>query len=140
MKRRGKINGLNHVCIYTENLAESVQFYQHFFGFECFYETSAGNKSEGEQFPFHVKLLRQSDFVLELIEPALAAYVHKGVTGAINHIGLDVTNIELVVEDLREKGMDQPLEIGEMPDFYYGIKAVSIKGPSGETISLYEFY
>lgn len=136
---KGTINGLNHICVYTKNLEESYRFYHDFLEFESFYETSVGSLEEGEQFPFQVRLIRNHDLVLELIQPAVPAFVNHGITGAINHIGMDVTDLESVVKRLEKKGIGQEMKISDMPHFYHGIKAVSLKGPSGETVSLYEF-
>lgn len=137
--KKGTINGLNHICVYTKDLEASYRFYHDFLEFESFYETSIGTSEEGRQFPFQVRLIRNHDFVLELIQPAEVSFVNHGITGAINHIGMDVTDLESVVERLQKKGIGQEMEISDMPHFYHGIKAVSLKGPSGETVSLYEF-
>ena len=50
-----------------------------------------------------------------------------------------MTDLESVVKRLEKKGIGQEMKISDMPHFYHGIKAVSLKGPSGETVSLYEF-
>ncbi|MDD2958710.1 MAG: VOC family protein [Lachnospiraceae bacterium] len=133
------INGLNHICIYTKDVEGSYEFYHRYFDFECVYETLVGRPEEGEEFPFRVKMIRSQDLVLELIQPAKEAYVNAQVTGAINHVGFDVSDIEESVKQLRARGMEQISEISNMPDFYQGMKAVSLKGPSGENVSLYEF-
>lgn len=87
------ITGLQHIGIPTNDIEKTVAFY-HELGFETAFETV--NEAAGERVAF----LRCGSLVIETYENHQAAERN----GAVDHVALDVTDIEAVFAEIKEAG------------------------------------
>ena len=114
--------GLGHIAIYTENLEESVAFYERIGG-----ELKMRSRSHGVGVSKELALVEFGGFLLELIQSPEAMPIGEG---SIAHFA--------VYADIAAAGVDTfttPEKI-VMPDTFGGLHARYFKGPSGETIEL----
>lgn len=119
-----KITGLQHIGLPTKDLKKSIAFYESL-GFENIYETRIADTPES------VAFMKLKNLVMEVYESKDTA----GKDGAIEHIALDVTDIEGVFEEIRAGGfvlLDE--EIQFLPFWEHGVKYFRITGPNGEII------
>jgi len=126
---------LAHICIFTNNIAESVRFYTENLHFQLVYETTV-HIDLGETQYVIVKL---NDLIIELLEPQEKEAVRIGVEGTVNHFAITVKNLNTVISDLRKKNIKFMTEPFEIDDLLGGIKGVFIEGPTGEKIELFEY-
>ena len=87
------ITGLQHIGIPTNDIEKTVAFY-HELGFETAFETV--NEAAGERVAF----LKCGSLVIETYENHQAAERN----GAVDHVALDVTDIEAVFAEIKEAG------------------------------------
>lgn len=113
--------GLQHVGIPTADMEGSIRFYTGL-GFETIYETRNGASQ--------VVFLRLRDLVVEIWEGATA-----GASGAIDHIAIDVTDIEAVFGVIAGAGLSAiEGKICELPFWERGVRYFTITGPNAERI------
>ena len=128
----GKILGIHHLCVQTPDMTSSLHFYQGVIGFEVIDRETC---DFGEY-----AMLRLGGSLLELIQPNQADETSFGSQGATAHFGLAVKDIDEVCETLRHKGVKFQTEApGRFEQPMGGFRAISLNGPSGEAINLYEF-
>lgn len=128
----GSIYGIHHICVNTPEIDRSIAFYRDLIGF-----TLLGREScaFGEY-----AMLRLNNSRLELIQPKNPDANSFGNCGSLTHFGLAVRGIDEVVADLRAKGVQfLNEEIDDCDEPMGGLRAISLLGPSGEAINLYEF-
>ena len=123
------ITGLQHIGIPTDDMAKTVDFYLNL-GFQVALETI--NQAAGEKVTF----LRLGDVTIETYENKKAAMVH----GAVDHIALNVTDIEKVFELVKEKGYPMlDTEIQFLPFWEKGVKFFTILGPNREKVEFSQY-
>jgi len=118
--------GLCHIGIMTDNTEASVQWYCEKLGFRPWYAGKMG--------PMPLTFVEGYGLVIEFV----AAGRFEGM-GPVDHIALEVMNIEEAVADMRRKGVqiDDP---GCAPDFFpTGMKNVFFTGPNGEKLEFVEY-
>ena len=96
------IRGLQHIGIPTEDMDKTVEFYQKL-GFTVALDT----ENQGDRVAF----LKLKDLILEAYEVPQAAME----AGAINHIALDVADIEKAYEYVSGLGVKRLAEITFLP-------------------------
>lgn len=128
MEISDKITGVQHVGIPTNDIEKTISFYKGI-GFEPVYRTI--NKAANEAVAF----LQLGNLVMEIYENHQAT-MH---TGAIDHVALDVKEIESVFAGLKERGYEMPEEgIQGLPFWEHGVKFFTIIGPNAERIEFCE--
>ena len=128
----GSIYGIHHICVNTPEIDRSIAFYRDLIGFTLLVRESC---AFGEY-----AMLRLNDSRLELIQPKNPDANSFGNCGSLTHFGLAVRGIDEVVADLRAKGVQfLNEEIDDCDEPMGGLRAISLLGPSGEAINLYEF-
>lgn len=113
--------GLQHVGIPTGDIDGSIGFYTGL-GFEAIYQTHNGAS--------RVAFLKLKDLVVEIWEgPAT------GLSGSIDHIAIDVTDIEAVFRTVTGIG-HAAIEgkICELPFWERGVRYFTISGPNAEKV------
>lgn len=116
------LNGIQHVGIPTKEMEATVDFYKKI-GFEIALETM----NEGDKVVF----LKLNNLVIETYEVKEA----KKDYGAIDHIALDVTDIEMVYEEVKEMGLNTLNdEIHFLPFWENGVRFFTIEGPNKEKV------
>ena len=88
------ITQLAHICIHTEDLAESERFYLDALGLKKGFEF----EKDGERFGFYIKLGGRTFIEIFTGEP--------GPAGNINHMALETNDIDQVITSLRASGFD----------------------------------
>lgn len=116
------ITGIQHVGIPTENMKATRAFYGKL-GFEIALETS----NEGAQVVF----FKLYNLVIEAYEVEKAA----GAIGAIEHVAIDVTDIEKVYKEVCDMGLNTMNdEIHFLPFWENGVRFFTIMGPNHEKV------
>jgi len=120
------ITGIQHVGIPAGDIEASIAFYESL-GFKIAYETRLNDM-------FRVVYLELKGIVIETYETDSPA----GATGSIDHITLDVTDIDAVFELAKEKGytITDGGGINFLPFWDNGIKYIMLEGPNKERVEL----
>lgn len=128
MNIRKNITGVQHIGIPTNDIEKTIEFYTSL-GFEIALFTL--NEAANEKVAF----LRLGNLVIETYENMAAAMKN----GAIDHIALDVKNIDELFEEVRTTGyhlLDD--EVQSLPFWENGVKFFTIVGPNEEKIEFCE--
>lgn len=120
----GKIKGLAHIGVFVKDMETSVKFYRDILGFTV---TDVHN---------NLTFCNIGTCLIELVE--IKDYQPR-TPGQVDHIAVEVENIEELVAELRAKGVELPEKIGEMPTLLGGVKNIFFVGPDGERIELFEY-
>lgn len=124
LKLQQVITGIQHIGIPTKDLEKTIAFYT---GLDFEVASRAKNDKTGE----HVAFLRLKNIMIE-------TYESKDVNaqnGAIDHISLDISDIEAAFDEIRKGGyrlLDS--EIQSLPFWDHGIRYFTIEGPNHEKI------
>lgn len=114
--------GLQHVGIPTEHLGMSVDFYKKL-GFKVYFRSD------------DVVFMKLNALLIEL-------YINSNTSrkaGAIDHISLNVKDVESVFSEFRSSGFKiLDSEIKSLPFFENGVRFFTIEGPNGEKIEFNE--
>jgi catechol 2,3-dioxygenase-like lactoylglutathione lyase family enzyme len=124
MKATEFVTGIQHVGIPTNDIAKTVDFYCNL-GFTVALQTV--NEAAKEQVAF----LQLKNLVIETYQNGKAC----GEVGAIDHIALDVTDIEKTFDAVKAEGyhlLDN--EIQFLPFWEHGVRFFTILGPNAEKI------
>lgn len=128
MEIKAKITGIQHVGIPTNDIGKSMQFYRSL-GFEPVWQTVNPNNGEA------VVFLQLGNLVMEIYESTQVT----DKSGAIDHIALNVTGIDLLFESMKETGhkmLDEKVQY--LPFWEHGVKFFTILGPNKEKIEYCE--
>ena len=119
--------GIQHVGIPTKDMDATKKFYEDL-GFEAAFETVNDEA--------RVCFLKMYNLVMEVYEAEDAA----GKIGAIEHVAIDVTDIEQVYKEICDKNMNTLQdEIHFLPFWDNGVRFFTIKGPNEEKIEFSQF-
>ena len=117
------LNGLQHIGLPVKNYEESCRFYEKL-GFENIYET---RQPSGGKVAFYL----MGNLQMEIYE----AEGTTGRDGAIDHIALDCTDINMAYQEACGLGLPIVSDgIEELPYWEHGISFFHVKGPDGEKI------
>jgi lactoylglutathione lyase len=126
------IKGLAHICIYTKDIQKSLKFYTETLGFELIHQTELTSG-------FKFVLVKRGSCIIELLEPIDITKAKHRTIGAIDHIALEVADINKAFEQLKAKGITFYLPVTEDPNLFGGVKIAFFGGPAGETFELFEY-
>ena len=134
-KKRGEImlrkqlNGIQHVGIPTNDIETTVEFYRRL-GFEVALQTV--NEEANEKVAF----LKLNNLVIETYENKAA----KMESGAIDHVAIDVKDIEKVYELINHAGLNTTRDtIHFLPFWENGVRFFTIEGPNKEKIEFSQY-
>lgn len=122
MEVKDYVTGIQHLGIPVKDMGETLAFYE-----ELGFEKAFSTVNNGSQVVF----VRQKNLVIELYEEKIIA----GKPGAIDHVALDVTDIEHTFQLVKILGypvLDS--EIQFLPFWSHGVKFFTIMGPNGEKV------
>lgn len=120
--------GLQHVGLPTNNMDETIAFYEGL-GFENVYETV--NKAANERVAF----LRLGTLMVEAYENRQAAMR----SGALDHLALDVHDIDKCYEEAKAQGYEVVSNgIEALPFWEKGVRFFIILGPNKERLEFNE--
>ncbi|MBN9045728.1 MAG: VOC family protein [Rhizobiales bacterium] len=113
--------GLQHIGIPTKDIEGSEKFYTGL-GFETIYRTQNGDS--------RVIFLKLKNLIVEIWEgPAT------GLAGAIDHIAIDVTDVDAVFRTLTAAGLTAiEGEVRRLPFWENGVRYFTISGPNAEKL------
>ena len=121
--------GIQHVGIPTNDIETTIQFFEKL-GFETALRTI--NEEAGEKVAF----LRFHSLVIETYENKAA----KLEAGAIDHVAIDVKDIEKVYELVNRTGLNKMQDtIHFLPFWENGVKFFTIEGPNKEKIEFSQY-
>lgn len=121
------LTGIQHIGIPTKNMDATLSFYNAL-GFESAYETTNNGAK--------VRFLKLGNLVIEAYESDDA--VMKG--GAIDHIAIDVTDVEAVYNKICEMDMNNlEDQIQFLPFWENGVRFFKIKGPNEEILEFSQY-
>lgn len=122
MNLKNYATGIQHIGIPTNDILATVAFYESL-GFSLAF--SANNQGE------EVRFLQLGDLMIEAYQNGNATLV----TGAIDHIAINVTNIDALFEEIKAAGhvmLDQ--QVNSLPFWENGVRFFTILGPNKEKI------
>lgn len=123
------VTGLQHIGIPTNDMEKTVDFYRTL-GFQIVLQTI--NQAAGEKVTF----LRLGDITIEAYENKKAAMAH----GAVDHIALNVTDIEEVFQLVKEIGIPMlDTEIQFLPFWENGVRFFTVLGPNEEKVEFSQY-
>lgn len=127
MSLQEQINGLQHIGVPARNMEETIIFYEKL-GFETAFETvNDGNR---------VVFLKFASLVIETYESRDTAMK----SGAIDHIALDVKDIEKTYELINQEGLNTTKDpIHFLPFWENGVKFFTIEGPNKEKVEFSQY-
>jgi catechol 2,3-dioxygenase-like lactoylglutathione lyase family enzyme len=117
------LTGIQHVGIPTENLDATVQFYKAL-GFDIVQEEYLKD-ADGR-----VKFLKMNNLVIETYDAKDTAKK----AGGIDHIALDVNDIDAAWEFAKEKDLNIVEDMAALPFWSKGIKCFKVEGPNKELV------
>jgi lactoylglutathione lyase len=122
------MTGLAHIGIMVKDMDASVNFYAGALGFELTARQSMG----AAQLAF----LNVSSCCIELVQ---AADYAPRPAGVVDHIAIEVEDIETLVCKLIEKGVNFLSDINTVNELLGGIRNVFFTGPDGERLEFFEY-
>lgn len=129
MNLREQMKGIQHIGVPTNDMEKTIAFYKKL-GFEVAYETV--NEAADEKVAF----LRLNDLVVEAYENHEAAMK----AGAIDHVALDVADIEAVYAMINDAGLNTTKDtVHFLPFWENGVKFFTIEGPNKEKVEFSQY-
>lgn len=129
MNIKNNFIGVQHIGMPTNDLNKTMEFYKKI-GFEV--ALRAFNETANEDVAF----LKLGDLVLEIFESHKAPLM----TGAIDHIAINVKSIDEAYKYICENGLNTTNdEIHFLPFWENGVKYFIIEGPSKERIEFSQY-
>ncbi len=129
MNLREQLNGVQHIGIPTNDIENTIEFYQKL-GFEIAFQTV--NEEANEKVVF----LKLHTLVIETYENKAAVMQ----SGAINHIAIDVKDIEKVYAMINQAGLNSTQDtVHFLPFWENGVKFFTIEGPNKEKVEFSQY-
>lgn len=125
MEIKDYCTGVQHIGIPTNDIEKTIAFYESL-GFTTIYRVANGDEL--------VAFLQMHNLVIETYQNYKAVMQD----GAINHIAIDVKNIEPLFQTVKEKGFTVLEGICSLPFWQNGIRYFIIEGPNHERIEFCE--
>jgi catechol 2,3-dioxygenase-like lactoylglutathione lyase family enzyme len=130
---KGNLRGLQHIGLPVTNLERSKTFYSEL-GFVEVMRTDLPRASEAVQ----VAMMRHEELTLELyqLEHDARQEIAGRTDGHIDHIALDVLDIEQAYQDIQAAGLAILEENAPvfLPFWEHGVRFFTIRGPDGEKV------
>ena len=129
MNLKNYSTGIQHIGIPTNDIEKTIAFYKEL-GFETALQTI--NKEADEKVAF----LKLKTLVIETYENKAAKFE----SGAIDHVAIDVNDIEEVYQYISEKKLNTTNDtIHFLPFWKNGVRFFTIEGPNMEKIEFSQY-
>ena len=129
MNLKEQLNGVQHIGIPTNDIENTIEFYQKL-GFEIAFQTV--NEEANEKVAF----LKLHTLVIETYENKAAVMQ----SGAIDHIAIDVKDIEKVYAMINQAGLNSTQDtVHFLPFWENGVKFFTIEGPNKEKVEFSQY-
>jgi len=122
------VASIDHVHIHASDPAKTIEFYESFFGARVIREF----ETLGRKLTI-MSLGEKSKLSILHIPPAVEK--PKPEMASIDHIGIEVENIEELIDRLKEKGVSFPVDLAQSPS---GAKIAFCLGPDNVYLELIE--
>ena len=130
MNLKEQLNGIQHFGIPTNDIEATIDFYKAL-GFEIAFRTV--NEEADEEVAF----LKLNTLVVETYENKAA----KMEAGAIDHMAIDVKDIEKVYEMINQAGLNTTNDtVHFLPFWENGVKFFTIEGPNKEKVEFSQYF
>jgi lactoylglutathione lyase len=128
--KKGKITGLAHIGVFITDIERSIAYYTEMLDFECYHRVDIEDGSGVTRIAF----LRNGSCIIELVQKPDAVLKPDG---PIDHIAMDVDDIDAAMANLKAKGIefetDEPVFL---PTMFNGVKYALFRGPDGEHLEI----
>lgn len=122
------INGLQHVGLPSMCYEETLSFYKKL-GFESILVTQGKRGNP-------ISFLKIGNLILEVVEKTM----EKRTTGSLDHIALDVADIEASYKEISQLGFVSLEGSIQFLDFWTnGVRYFTILGPNGEKVEFSQY-
>lgn len=129
MKISDYATGIQHLGIPTKDMDKTLAFYQEL-GFETAFSTTL--EENGQK----VNFLKLGNLVIEAYTSEDAAMCY----GGIEHVALNVTDIQAVYDMICEKGLNTLNDqVNFLPFWENGVKFFTIEGPNKEKVEFSQY-
>lgn len=129
MNLKEQLNGIQHIGIPTNDIEATVRFYETL-GFE------AASRTVNEEVGEKVAFMKLNTLVIETYENKAA----KMEAGAIDHVAIDVKDIEKVYEMINQAGLNTTNDtVHFLPFWENGVKFFTIEGPNKEKVEFSQY-
>ena len=129
MNLREQLNGVQHIGIPKNDIENTIEIYQKL-GFEIAFQTV--NEEANEKVAF----LKLHTLVIETYENKAAVMQ----SGAIDHIAIDVKDIEKVYAMINQAGLNSTQDtVHFLPFWENGVKFFTIEGPNKEKVEFSQY-
>jgi catechol 2,3-dioxygenase-like lactoylglutathione lyase family enzyme len=133
MLLQGNLQGLQHLGLPVTNLERSKDFYAQL-GFTEAMQTDIQPQTE----VIRVAMMQHENFTIELYELGQAERqeIAKRADGHIDHVALNVLDIEEAYTEVKAAGMEILEDNAPvfLPFWEHGVKYFTVRGPDGEKI------
>ena len=126
MEWKDNLTGLQHLGIPTKDIDKTIAYYQ-MIGFELVHETMNGEN--------RVAFLKWNDLIIETYESNQVSEV----TGVVDHIAMNVLDIDAAYEHIKGLGIKITEEITFLPFWDKGIKYSLTEGPNKERLEYTQY-
>lgn len=129
MELKEQLTGIQHIGIPTNDIEETIAFYKKL-GFDIAFQTV--NEEANEKVAF----LKLNTLIVETYENKAAALK----AGAIDHVAIDVKDIEAVYALINQEGLNTTADmIHFLPFWENGVKFFTIEGPNKEKVEFSQY-
>ena len=125
MAFKGIATGLQHIGIPTNDIEKTISFYTAL-GFETAFRTEYNGEA--------VAFLRLGSLTIETYQNGKAA----GVSGAVDHIAVNVTDVEQARRIADSMGLEI-IEEGKLPFWENGVQYFTVLGPNMEKLEFNQY-
>lgn len=130
------MKGLAHIGVHTADMEKSIQFYTEVLGLELTHQKDLVRPNGTTRLAF----VNAGSLIIELIQPADVSGVKERKAGIVDHIAIEVDDIDHVIQSLKEKGVEfNTPEKSVMKDLFNGVSNIFFKGPNGESLELFQY-
>lgn len=124
------IKSLMHIGIYCHDVKRAIEFYTEILGFELTWQGKV-KLTNGE---VDVATVTLNNCSLELVTPVDRSQI-KHIDGSLQHLALEVDDLENTIEELAEKRIEITEGVSEI-SYEGGLKHCFIRGVENERIEL----
>ncbi len=128
--KKGKITGLAHIGVFVSDIERSIAYYSSMLDFKCYHRVDIEDKNGTVRIAF----IRNGSCVIELVQTPDAM---QKTDGPVDHIALDVDDIDAAMANLKAKGVQfETKEPIFLPTMFSGVKYAFFRGPDGEHLEI----
>ena len=134
---KNRMKGLAHIGIHTEDVTKSMEFYTETLGFDYMDLREVPVPNGVTKLGF----VNAGNLVIELVQPADTSGIKNRKLGVVDHIAIEVDDIDGVIDSLRNKNVEfNTPEKNDNPYLFDGISNIFFKGPNGESLELFQYH